>query len=125
MPVPGLSSHLEGRRHKVISRMSFAHRMLVACGIWFALTIFGLAVGMAGYAYFEKMPLDDAFVNAAMILSGMGPIKTEGLSHGGKIFAGVYAIFSGLIIVIASGFVLAPMFHRVLHRFHVESGKDQ
>jgi hypothetical protein len=70
------------------------------------------------------MPLDDAFVNAAMILSGMGPIETK-LSHGGKIFAGVYAIFSGLIIVIASGFVLAPMFHRVLHRFHVESGKEQ
>ena len=70
------------------------------------------------------MPLDDAFVNAAMILSGMGPIETK-LSDGGKIFAGVYAIFSGLIIVIASGFVLAPMFHRVLHRFHVESGKSQ
>jgi hypothetical protein len=124
MGLPGLSSHFEKRRSKMISRMSFAHRLLLACGIWFVITGFGLLIGMAGYAYFEGMPLDDAFVNAAMILSGMGPIETK-LSHGGKIFAGVYAIFSGLIIVIASGFVLAPMFHRVLHRFHVETGKEQ
>ncbi len=78
---------------------------------------------MAGYSYFEGMSLTDAYVNAAMILSGMGPLG-ELKTVGGKIFAGTYAIFSGLIIVIATGFVLAPVFHRVLHRFHVELTKQ-
>ena len=69
------------------------------------------------------MSVADAYENAAMILSGMGPV-TELKSTAGKVFAGTYAIFSGLVIVIATGFVLAPIFHRVLHRFHVESGKN-
>ena len=81
-----------------------------------------LGIGMTGYHVFEKLPWIDAFVNAAMILSGMGPVS-ELKTTAGKIFAGSYAIFSGLVIVIATGFVLAPIFHRVLHRFHVEQGK--
>jgi hypothetical protein len=109
----------ERRGHKLASRRRFARRMLLALAIWFGLTALSLVIGIAGYAGFEGMPLDDAFVNAAMILSGMGPVG--GLnSTAGKVFAGCYAIFSGLILVIATGFVLAPMFHRVLHRFHVE-----
>jgi hypothetical protein len=67
----------------------------------------------------EGMSLVDAYVSAAMILSGMGPLWQLHTSAG-KIFAGSYAIFSGLVIVIAASFVLAPIFHRVLHRFHVE-----
>ena len=94
-----------------------------ALAIWLALTLFGLVIGVAGYAAFEGMSLVDAYVNAAMILSGMGPL-TELKTTAGKIFAGTYAIFSGLVIVIAASFVLAPIFHRVLHRFHVESAKD-
>jgi hypothetical protein len=113
----------EHRGHKVISRRRFAARMLRAMLIWWCLTVFGLAIGIAGYAYFERMPLADAFVNAAMILSGMGPLG-ELKTTAGKVFAGCYAIFSGLIIVIATGFVLAPIFHRVLHRFHVEQTKQ-
>ena len=94
--------------------------MFLAIGLWFALTVAGLAIGIAGYAGFEGMSLVDAYVNAAMILSGMGPIG-ELKTTAGKIFAGSYAIFSGLVIVIATAFVLAPIFHRVLHRFHVET----
>ncbi len=66
----------------------------------------------------------DAFVNAAMILSGMGPVEPLKWPAG-KIFAGCYAIFSGLFIVVAAGFVLAPIAHRVLHRFHVETAKEE
>ena len=93
--------------------------MMTAIGLWSALTLAGLTIGMIGYSYFEGMSFADAYVNAAMILSGMGPLG-ELKTTGGKIFAGSYAIFSGLILVIATGFVLAPVFHRVLHRFHVE-----
>jgi hypothetical protein len=113
----------EKRRHKVLSRNAFMIRMLRAVGLWCAITAFGLAVGIAGYAGFEGMSLTDSFLNAAMILSGMGP-AAELKTQSGKLFAGCYAIFSGLVIVIATGFVLAPIFHRVLHKFHVETRED-
>jgi hypothetical protein len=116
-------TRFEHRSHPVASRRKFARRMLRAIGLWMLLTVAGLGVGMAGYAYFERMSATDAYVNAAMILSGMGPVG-ELKTTGGKVFAGSYAILSGLIIVIATGFVLAPIFHRVLHHFHVEMAGD-
>jgi hypothetical protein len=114
---------LEHRHEKLISRRDFFRRMLRAIGVWCVLALFGLLIGMAGYCYFEGMSLSDSYVNAAMILSGMGPLG-ELKTTAGKIFAGSYAIFSGLIIVIATSFVLAPVFHRVLHHFHVEAGEN-
>jgi hypothetical protein len=111
----------ERRHHQLISRRRFAVRMLKSIMVWIALTGVGLAIGMAGYAGFEHMSLADSYVNAAMILSGMGPLG-ELKTTAGKVFAGSYAIFSGLVIVIATGVVLAPIFHRVVHRFHMESG---
>jgi hypothetical protein len=124
MPFRGLSvTRFERRGQPVASRRKFLIRMLVAIGLWMVLTIVGLAIGIAGYAAFEGMSFVDAYVNAAMILSGMGPLG-ELKTTAGKIFAGSYAILSGLIIVIATGFVLAPIFHRILHRFHVETTKE-
>ena len=124
MPFRGLSvTRFERRGQPVASRRKFLIRMLVAIGLWMVLTIVGLAIGIAGYAAFEGMSFVDAYVNAAMILSGMGPVG-ELKTTGGKLFAGSYAILSGLIIVIATGFVLAPIFHRILHRFHVETTKE-
>jgi len=114
----------EHKSQRVATRYTFAIRMARAIGLWAALTFGGLVIGMAGYAITEGMGFADAFVNAAMILSGMGPVS-ELHTTAGKIFAGSYAILSGLIIVIGAGFVLAPIAHRVLHRFHVESGKEQ
>lgn len=110
----------EHGRQPVISRRRFIRRMIIVIGLWLALTFIGLVIGIAGYAGFEGMSLVDAYVNAAMILSGMGPV-VELKTTAGKLFAGTYAIVSGLIIVIATGFILAPIFHRVLHRFHVET----
>src|SRR5271156_3052255 len=124
MPLRGLSvTRFERRGQPLASRRKFLIRMFIAIGLWIVLTIVGLAIGVAGYAGFEGMSFVDAYVNAAMILSGMGPIG-ELKTTAGKIFAGSYAIFSGLIIVIASGFVLAPIFHRILHHFHVETTKE-
>jgi hypothetical protein len=74
---------------------------------------------MAGYGYFARMDAVDAFLNSAMILSGMGPVG-DLPTDASKIFAGVYAIFCGLLIFALAGLILAPVFHRVLHRFHVE-----
>ena len=124
MPFRGLSvTRFERRGQPVASRRKFLIRMAIAIGLWIVLTIVGLAIGIAGYAGFEGMSFVDAYVNAAMILSGMGPV-VELKTTGGKVFAGSYAILSGLIIVIATGFVLAPIFHRILHSFHVETTKD-
>ena len=124
MPLRGLSvTRFERRGQPLASRRKFLIRMAIAIGLWMVLTIAGLAIGVAGYAAFEGMSFVDAYVNAAMILSGMGPVG-ELKTTGGKVFAGSYAILSGLIIVIATGFVLAPIFHRILHRFHVETTKE-
>jgi hypothetical protein len=124
MSLRGLSvTRFERRGEPVASRRKFLARMAIAIGLWIVLTVVGLAIGIAGYAAFEGMSFVDAYVNAAMILSGMGPLG-ELKTTAGKVFAGTYAIFSGLIIVIATGFVLAPIFHRILHRFHVETTKD-
>jgi hypothetical protein len=116
-------TRFERRGQPLASRRKFLVRMAIAIGLWIVLTIVGLAIGIAGYAGFEGMSFVDAYVNAAMILSGMGPV-VELKTTGGKVFAGSYAILSGLIIVIATGFVLAPIFHRILHSFHVETTKD-
>ena len=81
---------LEHSSQPVISRQRFIRRMLIVIGLWLALTFIGLVVGVAGYAKFEGMSLVDAYVNAAMILSGMGPVG-ELKTTAGKIFAGTYA----------------------------------
>src|SRR6516225_4319095 len=99
---------------------TIAGRMLKALGLWCIIALVGLAFGMAVYCAFEGMSLADSYVNAAMILAGMGPMG-ELKTTAGKIFAGSYAIFSGLLLIIATGFVLAPIFHRILHHFHVET----
>ena len=74
---------------------------------------------MAGYHFLEKLPWLDAFLNASMILSGMGPVAPIQTSAG-KLFAGCYALFSGLALITSIGVVFAPVFHRFLHRFHLE-----
>lgn len=122
LKAPSLT-RFERRGHPLASRRKFLARMGIAIGLWLFLTMAGLVIGIAGYAFFESMSLADAFVNAAMILSGMGPLG-ELKTTAGKVFAGLYAMLSGLIIIIATGFVLAPIFHRVLHRFHVETTKN-
>lgn len=94
----------------------FFRHVLRSVAIGFIILVFSLLIGMWGYRYFENMRWIDAFKNASMILSGMGPIdpiRTEG----GKIFAGTYAIFSGVIFLIVIGVIIAPLAHRFLHKF--------
>jgi hypothetical protein len=76
-----------------------------------------LAGGMAGYMHFEGLSCRDAFLNAAMLLSGMGPVDAP-VTPGGKLFAGLYALYAGLVFVVVVGVIFAPVFHRFLHKFH-------
>ncbi|WP_108051810.1 hypothetical protein [Bosea sp. 124] len=115
-------TRFEHRKERVIPARRFAARLGRAVLLYLGLAVVGLVIGMVGYGWTEGMSTVDAFANAAMILSGMGPVS-ELKTTGGKLFAGFYALFSGLFVVIASGFVLAPVLHRVLHSFHVEQGK--
>lgn len=109
----------ERRNEPLASGQQFSSRLL-SNGLWaLGVVVAALAIGMAGYMGFESMSAVDAFVNAAMILSGMGPM-TQLATDAGKIFAGIYAIFCGLLIFAVAGLILAPVFHRILHRFHVK-----
>lgn len=78
-----------------------------------------LIVGMLGYRWTEGMDWLNAFLNAAMILGGMGPVATMH-TEAGKLFAGFYALFSGLVLVATAGLLFAPFLHRIMHRFHLE-----
>ena len=76
-------------------------------------------MGMAGYEYFERLPSRDAFLNAAMLLGGMGPVDAP-RTDGGKLFAGMYALYAGLVFLVAAGLIFAPIVHRIMHTFHWE-----
>jgi len=95
----------------------FWSRMALHGSISVGLLCLSLLAGMVGYRHFENLSWTDAFVNAAMILSGMGPMKTD-LSQGGKVFAGLYALYSGIVVIAVAGLLLAPAIHRVMHRVH-------
>jgi len=76
-----------------------------------------LLIGMAGYAWFENLAWQDGFLNSAMLLGGMGPVDPP-RTNAGKIFAGLYALYAGLVFLIAAGVLFAPILHRMMHRFH-------
>ena len=109
----------EKRRSRLASRMVFSQRLLRHGLVALATIIAALAIGMAGYMGFEGMGFIDAFVNSAMILSGMGPMGELQFDNT-KIFAGIYAIVCGLLIFAIAGLMLVPVFHRILHDFHVD-----
>lgn len=98
-------------------RQLFWSRMVVHGGLALAVLLGSLAVGMWGFMHYEALAWRDAFLNAAMLLSGMGPVKTD-LTEAGKLFAGLYALYSGLLVIGIAGLLLAPAVHRVMHRVH-------
>ncbi len=78
---------------------------------------------MAGYMHYENLPWRDAFLNTAMLLGGMGPVDAP-KTDGGKLFAGFYALYAGLVFIIGASVILAPVLHRILHKFHWEASKS-
>ena len=113
-----------GRDRPLASAAKFSERLWWSVLLAAIVVIAAIAIGMVGIMYFENKLWPDAFVWSAMILSGMGPIG-DFSSFGGKMFAGVYAIFCGLLIFGVAGLILAPIFHRILHRFHVDDDDAQ
>ena len=109
----------EHRTKPLLPRKVFYRRLVNHAVLGFAVITGALGLGMIGYHVFEKMAWVDAFVNAAMILSGMGPVATL-QTDGGKVFAGCYALFSGITLIAILGIIFAPIVHRALHRFHLE-----
>jgi hypothetical protein len=107
----------ESRRERPLSRRRFLARMLRHAAAAFLLVVFSLGVGMAGYEGFEDLPWRDAFLNSAMLLGGMGPVDNP-KTAAGKVFAGLYALYCGLVFLVAVSVVLAPVLHRALHKFH-------
>ncbi len=107
----------EPRSHPPIPRERFLRRVLLHFGAATALVLLSLAIGMAGYEYFERLPWRDAFLNSAMLLGGMGPVDAP-RTDGGKLFAGCYALYAGLVFLIGAGLVFTPVVHRVMHKFH-------
>src|SRR4051794_22250063 len=103
--------------------MVLLHRILRSAAVAVVIIVVSLAAGMWGYWYFEDLDWLDAFLNASMLLGGMGPVETP-MTHGGKLFAGMYSLYSGLIALVAAGILLAPIFHRFIHRFHLEEDKS-
>jgi hypothetical protein len=110
----------ENRNEPLASKSVFVIRVIRCTIVGLLSVIIALGIGMLGYHHYENMTWIDAFVNAAMILSDMGPVSPL-TTNAGKIFAGSYAIFSGLIFIVIITIIFAPVIHRVFHKFHLDS----
>lgn len=89
-----------------------------------ALMALSLLTGIAGYAHFEHLPWVDGFLNSAMLLGGMGPVDAP-KTVDGKLFAGIYALYAGLVFIVAMAIAFAPVVHRVLHSFHLQDDRSK
>ncbi|HVO07441.1 MAG TPA: hypothetical protein VMT83_11685 [Burkholderiaceae bacterium] len=107
----------ESPLQRPLARAAFVQRLVAHAGIALALMLVSLAIGMAGYHAFEHLGWVDAFLNAAMLLGGMGPVNAP-QSDAGKVFAGCYALYAGLVFIATAGLMFTPILHRLMHRFH-------
>src|SRR5258706_1299329 len=119
-----MTAMFEHRTSPLLPRKQFYRReaksILMGCGLLAP----ALGIGMLGYHSFEHLSWLDSFTSAAMILSGMGPIGPLE-TPAGKLFAGCYALFSGLLFITVAGVILAPLAHRLLHKFHLEAAEKK
>jgi hypothetical protein len=115
---------LEHRTAPLLPRPLFFRRAALGALLGFGLLSAALFAGMLGYHLTEHLLWLDSFVNAAMILSGMGPVAPM-VTSAGKLFAGCYALFSGLAFITIVGVILAPFVHRIFHRFHLADDSDE
>jgi hypothetical protein len=113
----------EQKYEPLLPRAAFLTRLARSFGVCLLITALSLLMGSAGYHYFAGLSWIDALLNASMILTGMGPVSAM-TTTSGKLFATFYALYSGIAFLTMMAIVLAPLQHRLLHRFHVEGEKD-
>ena len=114
----------ESKQEPILSQEQFAQRLGYNVAFSGAFIGAALLAGMAGYHFLENMEWIDSFANASMILSGMGPLA-QPQTWWGKLFAGSFALYSGLVLIFAASLIFAPIFHRLLHKFHMEEQEAQ
>jgi hypothetical protein len=102
----------------------FLKRLASHSGVAIVVILGSLVIGILGYHFLEGLIWIDALVNASMILGGMGPVDALH-TNAGKLFASFYALYSGMIFLVAASIIVAPVFHRILHRFHLEAATDE
>ncbi len=114
----------EHKSQKLLPWPKFVGRMALSFLLAFGIVAAALGIGVLGYHYIARLAWIDAVLNAAMILTGLGPVDTM-KDAGSKIFASAYALFSGVVFLSAVSIVLAPVFHRVLHHFHLDEEDER
>jgi hypothetical protein len=107
----------ESKQQQPLSNAQFLRRLIIHLAVAMVLLMVSLVAGMAGYMSLEKLPSVDAFLNSAMLLGGMGPVNAPQTMEG-KLFAGCYALYAGLVFIVTLALVLTPVVHRVIHLFH-------
>src|SRR3954471_3799810 len=107
----------ETRKQQPLSKRHFRRRLLAHFAVAAALIAASTGIGMAGYCSFEHMSATEAFLNTAMLLGGMGPVDSP-VSEGGKLFAGFFALYAGLVFIVTAALLFTPLLHRLMHRFH-------
>jgi hypothetical protein len=112
----------EPRHRPLIPPRHFVRRLAGHLAVACVIVAGSLLIGMAGYEHYEKLSWLDAFLNSAMLLGGMGPVNAP-LTEGGKLFAGFYALYAGLIFLVVAALLGAPVFHRLLHTLHWDDTK--
>ncbi len=114
----------EHKNEPVASQQTYQRRLMRYFWISFSLLLGSLAMGMMGYKYIVHVAgWDDAFLNASMILTGMGPVIDDKIEvkTAGKIFSGLYAIYSGVAFLSSIALFFTPILHRFLHIMHVDT----
>lgn len=114
----------EPRSAPLAPKAVFYSRVLRAAAIALAVVVIALLIGVVGYHLIEDLSWLDAFHQASLLLSGMGPVETMQTS-GGKAFDSCYALFCGVVLLGTTGILFAPVIHRVLHRFHAEDSDER
>jgi hypothetical protein len=109
----------EHHTQPLATQAEFTQRLLRYGLVTAGIILFSLVMGMVGYHYLESLSWIDSLLNASMILGGMGPVNAL-QTNAGKIFASFYALYSGIILLASVGVLATPVFHRFMHRFHLE-----
>lgn len=107
----------ESRQQAPLTHPRFLRRLLVHVAMAGGILVASLGGGILGYAYFEGLSPLDGFLNAAMLLGGMGPVNVP-VTAGDKLFAGLYALYAGLVFIVTAALIVTPIAHRILHKFH-------